>query len=119
MKKLFLLIALFISFASKAEIPLYDVYFNDTLHIESHTSTSLNLENVFKEKAYDKTSDNIYFYLSKTEYIIYIPDAKIKFIVTSNNFGVEYHFLYLMQEIQKNRSKLIKECENIYFYSYY
>lgn len=114
MKKIFLIVIFFVLFIYlsvqklTAQSMIY-LYLNDSLHIESITSTENSFTNVLANNpGMDRIEGDLYFLLKKTEYILFIPEIKTVFTVKSCNAFIGNHLLYLIEEIRKNRGTLSK-----------
>lgn len=109
MKKLLVLLLLTVISTVMYSQSMTYLYFNDSLAIESITSSDNSLETVKNSTPnLDRTEDGIYFFLDKTEYIVYIPEVCTVFKVRSRNKYVGDHLIYLIDELRKHKQDLIK-----------
>ena len=115
MQKILLNLSLLaICFTSRGQYftdPLKNVYWNDSLIIESSTNQSNVPPRVHDGSKYDKTNDNIYFSLKKDSYMLYLPENHTYYHVYSlpgKRYMVGEHLCWFIKEIRRKRNEVVK-----------
>ncbi len=105
---LFLTIAIVGRAQKITEDPFFIICMNDTLTIHTTITRSNTVENIkyiFGKYRADKTKDDIYFYISPTSYILYVPELYTVFNVqcTTCSYSVSEHFIWLLTQIREKK----------------
>jgi len=105
MKKLLLILLLFITIKTQAQNVYYQNFNDDTIRVEkSIFYCYVNPAQIFDSYQYNKTIDNIYFRLEYNKYILYLAQTQERYIcqsVTGQN--VSSHLLYMLGLVRSHQ----------------